>query len=450
MSGADVSGADASGADADARARGDFSGVAARTAPGWAREGVIYEINTRTFSPGGDFDGVTARLDALAQLGVTVVWLMPIHPIGEERKKGGIGSPYAVRDYLDVNPAYGTKDAFRRLVTEAHRVGLRVIIDVVAHHTSWDSTMMATPEFYRRDDQGGIVSPGGWADVVALDYRVPALREHMIAMMQYWLREFDLDGFRCDVAGLVPTAFWEEARPALDAVKPDILMLAEWHEPELLAGAFEVDYSWPLYYAVADVITAGAAATTIRGAWENERSLYPRGSLHLRFTDNHDEKRAIARFGERGALAASALMFTLDGIPLLFNGMEAGDVTESGAPALFERLPIFWPIAERRPEFGEFYRWIIPLRRSHPALCQGETVWLHNSDEARVLTYQRRDETSEFLVCINLSSRQFTGTVDDGGGPLAELTPGAEPSRPFALGELALDAWGFRVFRRNR
>ena len=143
-------------------------------------------------------------------------------------------------------------------------------------------------------------------------------------------------------------------------------------------------------------------------------------------------------------------MFTLDGIPLLFNGMEAGDVTESGAPALFERLPIFWPIAERRPEFGELYRWIIPLRRSHAALCQGETVWLHNSDEARVLTFLRRDESEEFLVCANLSSRQFVGTVDEAGGPLAELTPGAEPSRPFALGELALDAWGFRVFRRAR
>lgn len=439
-----------SGADADTGARGDLSGVAARTAPAWARDGVIYEINTRTFSSRGDFDGVTARLDGLAQLGVTVVWMMPIHPIGEERKKGGIGSPYAVRDYLDVNPAYGTQDAFRRFVVEAHRVGLRVIIDIVANHTSWDSTLMATPAFYRRDERGEIVSPGGWSDVAALDYREPALRAHMIAMMQYWLREFDLDGFRCDVAGLVPTPFWEEARPALESVKPDILLLAEWHEPELLVRAFDADYSWPIYYAVADVITAGASATTISRAWENERRLYPRGSLHLRFSDNHDEKRAIARFGERAALAASALMFTLDGIPLLFNGMEAGDVTESGAPALFERLPIFWPIAERRPEFGEFYRWIIPLRRSHPALSQGETVWLHNSDDARVLTFLRRDESEEFLVCINLSSRQFAGPVDDAGGAVVELTPGAEPSRSLALGELSLDAWGFRIFRRIR
>jgi glycosidase len=143
-------------------------------------------------------------------------------------------------------------------------------------------------------------------------------------------------------------------------------MLAEWHEPALLIKAFDVDYSWPLHHAMSDVLMGMKPATEVRAAWEEEHAKWPRGSVHMRFSDNHDERRAIARFGERAALAASALMFTLDGVPLIYNGMEAGDTTESGAPALFERLPIFWPIAERRPEFPHFYKQIIELRRPAP------------------------------------------------------------------------------------
>ena len=435
---------------ADAQPRADLSTLEARPTPAWGRDGVIYELNPRTFSAAGTFNGITARLDDLRTLGVTVLWLMPVHPIGQERKKGSIGSPYAVRDYYEVSPAYGTKDDLRRLVAEAHRRGLKVIIDIVANHTAWDNKMMATPAFYRRDAQGHVVSPYDWTDVAALDYGNPALRKYMIDMLKYWLRDFDLDGFRCDVAGDVPTDFWEQARAELEKVKPDIMLLAEAHKPDLLVKAFDLDYSWPLYGALADVIAAGRHASAIRSEWETERAQYPRGALHLRFSENHDEKRAIARFGERGALAASALVFLLDGVPLLYNGQEAGDVTESGAPALFERMPVFWQGVERRPEFATFYRAIIPLRRGHAALRQGATQWLHNSGEDRVVTFVRRDEREEFLVVINLSNRPFAGTVEAGGAGFAELTPGADASRAVGLPAIALDAWGVRLFRRDR
>jgi len=426
----------------------DVSRLSARPSAAWVRDAVIYELNPRTFSSAGTFNGVTARLDDLRALGVTVVWLMPIHPIGQDKKKGSIGSPYAVRDYMDVNPAYGTKDDLRRLVSEAHKRGLKVIIDIVANHTAWDNKLMATPAFYRRDAQGRILSPYDWTDVAALDYGNPALRKYMTDMLKYWLREFDLDGFRCDVAGEVPTDFWEQARAELEKIKPEIMMLAEAHKPDLLVKAFDLDYSWPFYGALADVMMAGRSASAIRAEWEVERATYPRGALHMRFTENHDEKRAIARFGERGALAAGALVFTLDGVPLLYNGQEAGDVTESGAPALFERMPVFWQGVERRPEIAAFFRGAVALRREHSALRQGPTVWLHNSDEDRVLTYLRRDERDEFLVAINFSNRPFSGTVE-ASGSFTEVATGANASRSVGLPALALDAWGFRIFRRE-
>src|SRR4029434_747331 len=159
--------------------------------------------------------------------------------------------------------------------------------------------------------------------------------------------------------------------------------------------AFDFDYSWPLHSALTDVLQGRRSAADLRLAWEKEFAEWPRRSLHMRFPDNHDERRAIARFGEPGALAASALMFTLDGVPLLYNGQEVGDTAESGAPALFERLPIFWPIAERRPEFPRFYQQLMALRGSSSALRRGTLEWLRNSDESRVVTYLRRSTDEE-------------------------------------------------------
>jgi glycosidase len=442
----------------------DVSKERARPTRDWVRDGVVYEIYPRAFSPQGNFNGITARLDDLKDLGANILWLMPIHPIGQVKKKGTIGSPYAVRDYYAINPDYGTKEDFHRLISEAHRRGMKVIIDIVANHTSWDSVMMKWPEFYEHDAQGRITYPHDWSDVAELNYENPRLRQYMTDMLKYWIREFDLDGFRCDVAEEVPTDFWENARAELDKIKRDIVMLAEGHKAELLLKAFDFDYSWPLHGALTNLAQGRGRASDLRSEWDREFREWPRGSLHLRFSDNHDERRAIARFGEPGALAASALMFTLDGVPLLYNGMEVGDTTESGAPALFEKLPIFWPIAERRPEFPRFYKQIMALRRSSNALRRGAVDWLPNSDESRVLTFLRRAEDEEVLVAINLSNRPFFGSVEVGGtAGFADVTPDIGPPLPpdapapeqsarkrrVGLPTLALDAWGYRIFRRS-
>ena len=442
----------------------DIAKQPARLARNWVRDGVIYQIYPRAFSAEGNFKGITAQLDRLKDLGVNILWLMPIHPIGQEKKKGTIGSPYAVRDYYAINPDYGTKEDLKRLVTECHRRGMKVIIDIVANHTAWDSVLMKHPEWYKRDAKGNITYPYDWYDIAALNYTNPQLRQYMTDMLKYWIREFDMDGFRCDVAGEVPTDFWENARAELDKIKPDILMLAEAHKAELMVKAFELDYSWPLHSAMTNVLQGRGRASDLREVWEKEFKEWPRGALHMRFSDNHDERRAIARFGEPGALAASALMFTLDGVPLIYNGMEVGDTTESGAPALFEKLPIFWPIAERRPEFSRFYKQMIALRQDSSGLRRGSMQWLRNSDEARVVSYLRRSADEEVLVAINLSNRPFFGSIEiasgsmftdvtpDLGAPLPPDAPAPERiarMRTNSLPALSLDAWGYRIFRRR-
>jgi glycosidase len=432
----------------------DYSRLPARDSPAWVHDGVIYEIFPRQFSARGDFEGVTAQLDRLQQLGVNILWLMPIHPVGKLKAKGTLGSPYAVRDYYGINPEYGTAADLHRLVSEAHKRHLKLIIDIVANHTSWDSVMMKTPAFYTHDASGKIIPPmPDWSDVADLNYDNAQLRHYMIDMLKYWIREFDLDGFRCDAAGMVPTDFWEQARVELSALKPDLLMLAEWEDPPLMARAFDVDYSWKLYGVVGEVIQGRQPASLVREQWARDASQYERGALRLRFSDNHDQNRAIARFGEPAALAASALMFTLDGVPLLYDGMEVGDTAESGAPALFEKLPILWSIAERRPEFPRFYQQIIALRRAHLALRGGEVAWLRNSDESRIVTFMRHSNAETLLIAINLSSRPFVGVVEAGSTGYEEITPELDArsrERAAGLPALALGAWEYRVFRKQQ
>jgi len=396
-----------------ARAGGEsLSGQSAPSSPTWLRDGVICEIFPRDFSPAGDLNGVTARLDQLHALGVTILWIMPIHPIGEKFRKGEYGSPYSIKDYYAIDPSYGTLDDFKRLVAESHQRGMKVIMDLVADHTSWDSVMMKHPEFYKRDANGKILPPvPEWSDVAGLNFANPQLRDYMIKMMVYWVQTCDIDGYRCDVAPMVPEDFWMEARTAIGKIKPDFMWLAEASQPQLMTQAFNIDYDWPLMASLNKVIMDSAPASDLERTWVESRQEFPKDTLHMRVSDDHDESRAVARFGINGALAASALMFTLDGVPLLYNGMEVGDATESGDPALFNKLTIFWH-PKGRPPLREIYQGLISLREHYSScFCNNRVMWLHNSDENDVVTFMRTDGTNEFIVAINFSNRPVTGKV---------------------------------------
>jgi cyclomaltodextrinase / maltogenic alpha-amylase / neopullulanase len=401
------------------QASGDLSHQPARSSPAWLRDGVICEVFPRDFSPAGDLNGVTAKLDQLQNLGVTILWIMPIHPIGEKGRKGEYGSPYSVKDFYAIDPSYGTLDDFKRLVTGAHQRGMKVVMDLVADHTAWDSVMMQHPEYYKRDAKGKILPPvPEWTDVAGLNYANPQLRAYMIKMMVYWVQTCDIDGYRCDVASMVPEDFWKEARAAIGKIKPDFMWLAEASKPELMTQAFNIDYDWPLMASLNKVIMDSAPASDLERTWVESRQEFPKDTLHMRVSDDHDESRAVARFGINGALAASALMFTLDGVPLLYNGMEVGDATESGDPALFNKLTIFWH-PKGRPPLREIYRGLIRLRENYPGcFCNNNVTWLRNSDANDVVTFMRSDGTNEFIVAINFSNRPVSGQVElkDGGG----------------------------------
>jgi cyclomaltodextrinase len=428
----------------------DFHSATADPGPPWLRDGIIYEVFPRDFSRAGNLAGVTARLDELKKLGITILWIMPIQPIGEKARKGQYGSPYSIRDYYAVDPDYGTLADFKQLVSQAHARGLKVIMDLVVNHTSWDSVMMTNKAFYKQDTRGRVLPPvPAWTDVAGLNYANPELRAYMLAMMKYWVKTCDIDGYRCDVAAEVPTDFWLQADAELRRIKPDFVMLAEASKPELMVQAFNIDYDWPLLHTLDKVLLKGAPATDLAETWRASRAIFPKGSLHMRVSDDHDESRAVARFGINGALAASVLMFTLDGVPALYNGMEVGDATESGDPALFDKLPIFWQPKDR-PPLRLIYHALIRLRRDYPCFRNDDVTWLRNSAPAEVVSYLRADDRDQFLVLINFSNRpvdaKLLDPLPDGFQPV-QIDGLSVPSRT-DLPQFSLNGFEWRIYHR--
>jgi glycosidase len=433
-------------------AQANPSTLTTRPSPDWLRSSVVYEIFPRNFSETGDLNGITARLDELNNLGVNILWLMPIHPTGEKLKKGSIGSPFAVRDFYAINPAYGTTNDFRQLVDQAHQRNMKVVMDIVPGQTAWDSVMMANPDYYMKDTNGAIIPPDpAWKDVAGLDYTKPEVRQYMIDMMTYWLTNFHVDGFRCDVAPNVPLDFWDDARAALDKVNSQVIVLADaGAKPELLTNAFDVDSSWSLNYAVDNVMNGLQPASYIQDSWQHTKDQFPDQAIHLRFTDNHEEPRAVARYGVTGALAAQVLMMTLDGVPLLYNGMEVGDATESADPALFEKMPIFWNPGGR-PALRSIYHDLIKLREQSAALNNAPVEWVQNTATNQVVSFLRRGEKDEFLILINFSSSPATGslTLEDADGFEPVKIANRPPPIDTTLPDFKLDGYGWTIFQRS-
>ena len=248
---------------------------------------------------------------------------------------------------------------------------------------------------------------------------------------------------------MLPTDFWEQIRTELVTVKPDIMMLAEASKPELLVNAFDIDYSWPLLSTLKDVFIQNAPASNIRRSWEESRAQYPKAALHMRIADDHDEDRAVGRFGINGTLAASALMFTLDGVPLIYNGMEAGDATESSGGALFEKRAISWQSKDHL-EMSSIYHDLIQLRHQYAALCNSSVDWLHNSNETNLVTFLRADDKDELLVIINFSKQPLTGKVDleNVEGFVPVVISGMRSSLGGPLPAIQLNQYEWRIYHR--
>jgi glycosidase len=430
----------------------DSSTSSTRKSPDWLRSAVVYEIFPRNFSKEGDLNAITARLDELKDLGVDVLWLMPIHPVGEKMKKGSFGSPFAVRDFYAINPDYGTTNDFKRLIDEAHKRNMKLIMDIVVGQTAWDSVLMEHPDFYKKDTNGAIIPPNpAWTDVAGLNYANPEVRRYVTEMMKYWLRDFGVDGFRCDVSPTVPVDFWESARDELEKINPQVIILADaGAKPELLSKAFDVDSSWGFFYTLDMVMSSAAPFSYLKESWEHTYQQFPKGALHLRFSDIHEQPRAVARHGMDGALAAQVLMLTLDGVPLFYNGMEAGDATESADPALFEKMPVFWQ-SGGRPPLRNIYRDLIKVRKQYAALYGGDVVWLQNTAAEEVVSLLRKDAKDEFLVLINLSSHRATGSVELSnaeGFELVKISGRPAPVDPLLPG-FSLNGYEWFIYHRT-
>ncbi|MEP6502196.1 MAG: alpha-amylase family glycosyl hydrolase [Betaproteobacteria bacterium] len=343
----------------------------------WSRHAAIYQVNVRQYSAAGTFKAVTAELPRLKAMGVDILWLMPIQPIGKLERKGTLGSYYSISDYTATNPEFGTLDDVRALVRGAHALGMKVILDWVANHTAFDHPWTrAHKDWYKLDAKGepypvtfneGQPNVEHWSDVTALNYDNPKLRDAMISAMAWWVREADLDGFRCDVAGLVPTPFWERARRELDAIKP-MFMLAEGDGRDLHRSAFDMTYSWDLAALFASIGKGAAGAAELRDWARKEPHGYPPSAYRMRFTSNHDFNSwngTDAELYGDASLPLAVLTFTLPGMPLIYGGQEARLAQRL---AFFEKDPIAWKTRELQP----FYTDLVALKHAHPALGNGQ------------------------------------------------------------------------------
>ncbi|HNI44383.1 MAG TPA: alpha-amylase family glycosyl hydrolase, partial [Chitinophagales bacterium] len=297
----------------------------------------MYEVNIRQFSPEGTFKQVEEQLPRLKSMGVGIVWLMPIHPIGEFNRKGALGSYYSIKDYNAVNPEFGTMDDFKRLVKKCHDLGMFIIIDWVANHSSCDNVWLKThSDWYTKDKAGNFQPPvADWSDVYDLNYDNPDLQAAMVEAMKFWVTEADIDGFRCDVAEMVPDSFWKKARLALNTLNKPIFMLAEGEKPELHANGFDATYDWTLHHLINDVAQNKKTVVDLDSYFKTTATKYGKNDYRLQFTSNHDENSWNGTEYERlgsGVKSFAILTATIPGMPLVYSGQES---------ALKKRLKFF-------------------------------------------------------------------------------------------------------------
>ncbi len=421
----------------------------ARQSPDWVKHAVIYQINTRQFTPEGTFRAAIQQLPRLKELGVDILWLMPIHPIGSKNRKGKLGSPYAVRDYYGVNPEFGSFSDLKNFIDKAHEMGLYVILDWVANHTAWDNPLTRqNPDWYIRDKKGNFRSTpwSGWSDIIELDYNSTQLREYMTETMCWWVRQANVDGFRADVAGYVPIDFWVNVRRELENIKP-VFMLAEWESRELHLEAFDATYAWTWWDMVHDIAMDRKKISDLHKYYAWHAKAFPKGSIRMTFVTNHDknawEGSMYENFG-RALEAAIVLSVVGDGIPLIHNGQEAG---MDKALAFFDKSPIAW----RNHPMGSLYQKLFSLKKQYKALWNGH--WgapmqeVPNNLPENVLSFIRQNDMHKVFAVFNFSSERVSATFKDmlhHGRYKDYIT-----EKPVTFNDttsIALNPWCFKVF----
>jgi len=375
--------------------------------PLWSKNATIYEVNIRQYTPEGTFLAFAKHLPRLKALGIDILWLMPIHPIGEKNRKGSLGSFYAVKNYLDVNPAFGSLADFKALVNQIHKLGMHIIIDWVANHSAWDNPLAKEhPEWYSKTTDGNFKPTPwyDWDDIIDFDYSQTALRKYMTQAMCYWVQETNIDGYRCDAAGFVPIDFWENVRSELDAIKP-VFMLAEWESRDLHKKAFDMTYAWSLWDKMR-VAAQGKELAPLIEYLAHDANAFPKNAFRMTFTDNHDknawEGNSFANFGD-SLVAAIVLSAVVNGMPLVYSGQEAG---LNRSLAFFEKDTIEW----KTHEHAQLYQKLFALKHQNKALWNGawggEMIRIFNNQSDKILSFIRQKDGDSVLSIFNFSAEE--------------------------------------------
>ncbi len=418
---------------------------------------MLYEMNVRQLTPEGTLRAAAARLSFLRGMGFDAVWLMPVYPIGEVNRKGALGSYYSIRDYCAVNPEFGTMDDLDAFVAEAHGLGMKVLLDWVANHTSRDARWITErpADWYERDGQGEPLVPSGWTDTAKLNYANRAVWQGQIDAMRFWIERHAVDGFRCDMAMLVPPEFWYEAARQLRGVKPDLFLLAEAEERWLFdRGAFDACYGWELFHLLDDVAQQKVRITAVRDWLYADRGRYPREAIRVLFTSNHDENSWNgSEFTRMGAAAEimAAFTFVAEGfLPLVYTGQEVG---YDHVFDFFGRDPIPEDVY-RGTDATERYRRLIRMRHANPALAAGgrggAMIEIRNNAEDCLMTFVRERDGNRVVAIMNLSPYAIHADFRTGiyAGPYADALSGEAAELPEHV-ESDMAPWSYRLLTRT-
>jgi glycosidase len=382
--------------------------------PEWVKNAVIYEVNVRQFTPEGTFGAFEHHLPRLKDLGIDILWFMPIHPIGEVDRKGELGSYYSIKDYKAINPEFGNLDDFKRVVESAHSLGMKVIIDWVANHTSRDAVWLnKNPEWYIMDTLTNTpLAPFDWSDVAKLDFSNSEVREAMLDAMKYWITEANIDGFRCDVASEVPVDFWEYAVYELKKINSELFMLAEAESPDLQINAFNMYYGWHFHHIKNKIALGEYGLDSLRSYMKRGYSRFPSNTIPMFFTSNHDENSwngtEFDRLGHHTEQMA-VLTFLMPGMPLLYNGQESGF---NRMLEFFVKDSIDWI---ENSEYTTFYKNLISFKKSNPVLdvpSIGSFMELKNNKEDLVYSFQRVYKKSSVVAIFNFSGSETDVTIE--------------------------------------
>ncbi len=415
----------------------------------WWHNTNIYEVNLRQYTDEGTFNAFAKHLPRLRDMGVEFLWFMPIYPIGFKNRKGTLGSYYSIQNYQAVHPDYGTLRDFESLVNATHQMGCKIMMDWVANHTSWDHVWTETnPDFFRKDEHGNFTPPyPEWGDVIKLNYDNSEMRGAMIEAMKFWVKEFDIDGYRCDMAHLVPLDFWKDARTTIDSIKP-LFWLAESEEINY-HEVFDASYTWEFLHAMERFWRRETNIDGLDSVLTKYLERFPKNALRMYFTSNHDENShsgsEYQRMGD-SAKAFAVLCTTWNGIPLIYSGQELPSYKQLN---FFEKDVIEWT---SDCQLHDFYRNLLILKKNNPALNASDqnstTQRVKTTADDKIFSFLRRNGDHQVLVVLNLSSDNFQFSIEENiNGSFKEIFTQLEMN--VSTNEnLSVKPWEYLVFEK--